>query len=341
MEKLKLNLSFVIISMMIIVGLVTSSISIWISYQGFNEMLVQSKLAMQEEYIAEVSDIAEKYVQEGLQNAETEALANEKFKQAVNHVQKEDVISLSMFLKKVLLPLILMLVIVFIFVLWLTLKITRPLQEISKSGQNGNKISSLQSVDDWYVEASNLKNVMLKSIADSQNTIDELTDQLKLDSLTGIPNRRSMDHVLNKLITEKVPHAIILIDLDDFKNVNDTYGHTVGDEVLKAFASKMKESVHQQGSCFRYGGEEFMVILPNTAIEDAVNLAEDLRIKQALAENPSGRPVTLSAGVTVFASTFSSPNQLIAIADQALYEAKQSGRNCIRIVEDLSNVVNQ
>lgn len=337
MEKLKLKLSFVIISMMIIIVLVTSSISIWISYQSFNEMLVQSKSVVQEEDITEVSDIDVNYVQE---NAETETFAKEKVKQADNQVQMENVFSLSVFFKKVFLPLLIMFAIVFTLVLWLTMKITHPLQEISESGRKGNKISSLQSINDWYVEASNLKNTMLKSLADSQNTIDELTDQLKLDSLTGIPNRRSMDHVLNKLITEKVPHAIILIDLDDFKNVNDTYGHTVGDEVLKAFAHKMKESVHEQGTCFRYGGEEFMVILPHTAIEDAVTLAEDLRIKQASADNPSGRPVTLSAGVTVFTSTFSSPNQLIAIADQALYEAKQSGRNCIRIVEDLSIAIN-
>jgi len=325
--KFKFNLSFIIVSIVMIVVLVTSSISIWISYQSFNEMLIQPKLIMQEEYIAEVSDIAEHNVAGVMKSSDTEMLAKG------NQVYIEHVLSISMFLKKLLWPLLLMLVIVFIVVWWFALKITSPLRKMAKSGQVNYDICYLKSVDGWYVEASNLKNVMINSIADSQSKIEELTDQLKLDSLTGIPNRRSMDQVLNNLIAEKVPHAILLIDLDDFKKVNDTYGHTVGDEVLKAFANKMKESVHRQGSCFRYGGEEFLVVLPYTAIEDAVKLAEELRLKQALAENSIGRPVTLSAGITVFTSFIRDPNQLIAIADQALYEAKQSGRNCIRVVE--------
>lgn len=315
--------------MVMIIVLVTSSISILVSYQSFHETLIQPKLIIQEEYIGEVSDIAEHNIAAVMENSDTEMLAQGNFKEAIKQVYMERIL----FLKKLLWPLLLMLVIVFIVACWFALKITSPLRKMAKSGQDNYDICYLKSADDWYVEASNLKNVMIKSIADSQSKIEELTDQLNLDSLTGIPNRRSMDQVLNNLIAEKVPHAILLIDLDDFKKVNDTYGHTVGDEVLKAFANKMKESVHRQGSCFRYGGEEFLVVLPHTAIEDAVKLAEELRLKQALAENPIGRPVTLSAGITVFTSFIRDPNQLIAIADQALYEAKQSGRNCIRVVE--------
>lgn len=130
--------------------------------------------------------------------------------------------------------------------------------------------------------------------------------------------------MLNELFTNKVPHAIVLIDLDNFKNVNDTYGHTAGDEVLKAFAKIMQESVNQHGVCFRYGGEEFMIILPSTTIEEAVEVAENLRVKQALAENLFGHPVTLSAGITAFSTAIKTPKQLIAIADQALYEAKKN-----------------
>ncbi|MFJ7668691.1 GGDEF domain-containing protein [Lysinibacillus sp. NPDC097195] len=339
MGKFNFKLSFVIVSMVMLTVLVTSSISIWFSYQSFNDMLIQPKLIMQEEYMGKVSEIAEHNVQgvKGImKNSEKEMVADGDFKKAVN---QEDILSIKVFLKKILFPLLVMLVIVFIVVWWFALKITRPLREMTKSGQEAYGVSNLKSVDVWYAEASNLKNVLLTSICDSQSKIEELTDQLKLDSLTGIPNRRSMDQVLNKLIAEKVPHAILLIDLDDFKIVNDTYGHTVGDEVLKAFAIQMEEIVQRQGSCFRYGGEEFLVVLPHTAIDDAIKVAEELRLKQAFAENPSGRPVTLSAGITVFTSYISDPNQLIAIADQALYEAKQSGRNCIRVV-DASLVVN-
>jgi diguanylate cyclase (GGDEF)-like protein len=173
-------------------------------------------------------------------------------------------------------------------------------------------------------------------VISSESTIFDLTNQLNLDALTGIPNRRRMDQILNELIINKVPHSIVLIDLDDFKSINDTYGHTVGDEVLKAFASHMQESIEKQGMCFRYGGEEFMVILPSTTIDVAIELAENLRIKQAMLDTVCEKPVTMSAGITSFTANIKTANQIIAIADQALYKAKQSGRNCICVFEELS-----
>ena len=156
----------------------------------------------------------------------------------------------------------------------------------------------------------------------SESKINDLTEQLNLDSLTGILNRRRMDQILHNLIIDKVPHAIILIDLDDFKSINDTYGHTVGDEVLKAFAITMQSSVGERGYALDLAAKEFMVILPSMNIEDAVQLAESLRIKQALQETVCGRPVTMSAGITAFTPNVQSPNQLIEIADHALYKAK-------------------
>lgn len=171
------------------------------------------------------------------------------------------------------------------------------------------------------------------------NRIFDLTNQLNLDALTGIPNRRKMDQILNELIINKVPHSIVLIDLDDFKSINDTYGHTVGDEVLKAFAGHMQENIERQGMCFRYGGEEFLVILPSTTIDVALEVADNLRIKQAMLDTACGRPVTMSAGITSFTANIKTANQIITIADQALYKAKQSGRNCICVVEELSEKI--
>lgn len=91
--------------------------------------------------------------------------------------------------------------------------------------------------------------------------------------------------------------------------------------------------------CFRYGGEEFMVILPSMNIDAAVQLAENLRIKQALQETACGRPVTMSAGITAFTPNVQSPNQLIEIADHALYKAKQSGRNCLCVVRNMRQMI--
>jgi len=101
----------------------------------------------------------------------------------------------------------------------------------------------------------------------------------------------------------------------------------------------MQLNIEEQGMCFRYGGEEFMIILPSRSIDEAVELAERLRVKQALQETACGRPVTMSAGNTAFTPNVQSPNQLIEIADHALYKAKQSGRNCLCVVRNMRQMI--
>ncbi|MGN4125110.1 GGDEF domain-containing protein [Lysinibacillus sphaericus] len=333
----KFKVSFLIVSIMMVSVLATTSISIWSSYRSFNEILIENNRDMQEGYKKEISKITKDYGQEAMQDSlksfESEAL----FEQAANRLLEDKVVSFNVFFKKIIFTVFLSLLIVFAFILWFAIKIVRPLKGLVIGIEGGGDMQRLEEIDDWYLEAHHLKNAVLNTLSDSRNHIAELSNQLKLDSLTGIPNRRSMDQVLSELFTNKVPHTIVLIDLDDFKSVNDTYGHTVGDEVLKAFANNMQESVKKHGICFRYGGEEFMIILPSTSIEEAVEIAESLRVKQALAENSLGHPVTLSAGITAFTPTVKTPKQMIAIADQALYEAKQSGRNCICAVKEFSD----
>ncbi|MFJ6210417.1 GGDEF domain-containing protein [Lysinibacillus sp. NPDC092081] len=337
MGKFKLKLSFVIVSMTVIVVLATSSISIWSSYRNFNDILMKNKIAMQENYVKEVSVITESYVQEKLMEPNQDKSIEPYMMQVVDKLLDERVVSFSAFIKSIIIPLLLWLVTVLVLAVWLAFKIARPLKKLSTSVER-EEIQKLEEMDDWYDEAHSLKKVVQNMVISLESKIFDLTNQLNLDSLTGIPNRRRMDQILNELIINKVPHTIVLIDLDDFKSINDTYGHTVGDEVLKAFAIHMQENIGQQGMCFRYGGEEFMVILPSSTIDVALDLAENVRIKQALLDTECGRPVTMSAGITAFTANIKTANQIITIADQALYKAKQSGRNCICVVEELSEM---
>lgn len=336
MGKFKLKLSFLIVSMTIVVVLATSSISIWSSYRNFNEILKENKTDMQEIYVKEVSTITEDY----LQGAKTNDHSLEPYmEQVVDTLLDGRMVSFSLFFKKIIVPIIIVVAAVLGLTVWLAIKITQPLKDLSTKIEVGEEGQETEEIADWYYEAKLLKNNVQKMVICSQSKISDLTEQLNLDSLTGIPNRRRMDQTLHELIVDKVPHAIILIDLDDFKSINDTYGHTVGDEVLKAFAINMQNSVGDQGFCFRYGGEEFTVILPSMNIDDAVQLAESLRIKQALQETACGRPVTMSAGITAFTPNIQSPNQLIEIADHALYKAKQSGRNCLCVVRNMRQMI--
>jgi len=334
--KFKLKLSFLIVSMTIMVVLATASVSIWSSYQNFNEILVENKQVMQDTYVKEVTAITEGYLKGSMK--EDDAL-EPYMEQVVETSLDERVVPFSLFFTKTIVPIILIIAVVLVLAIWLALKIARPLNELSKMIEAGEDGQGKENIADWYHEAKLLKKNVQNMMICAESKITDLTDQLNLDALTGIPNRRRMDQTLHELIINKVPHAIILIDLDDFKSINDTYGHTVGDEVLKAFANHMQNSMEEQSTCFRYGGEEFMIILPLRSIDEAVELAENLRVKQALQETACGRPVTMSAGITAFTPNVQSPNQLIEIADHALYKAKQSGRNCLCVVRNMRQMI--
>ena len=154
------------------------------------------------------------------------------------------------------------------------------------------------------------------------------------DGLTGISNRPSMEKSLRiefeRSKRYNSPLSLILLDVDHFKDVNDTYGHQKGDEILIAIASLLKKACRANDIAARYGGEEFLMILPQSNAQGAFKIAERVRkemMKISFTGNESNFAVTVSCGVAEFNKDYESINKLIAVADRALYEAKNGGRN--------------
>jgi diguanylate cyclase (GGDEF)-like protein len=157
-----------------------------------------------------------------------------------------------------------------------------------------------------------------------------LEDMSITDMLTGIFNRR---HVMSRFIEEfkkakRLARGLscIMIDIDHFKNINDKYGHLVGDAALREVASRIKNAVRIYDVLGRYGGEEFLVVLPDTDLADATALAERIRqrVKDISAEDVS---ITISLGVTCLQDKNDSMDDMIKKADTALYQAKAAGRD--------------
>ena len=152
--------------------------------------------------------------------------------------------------------------------------------------------------------------------------------------MTGLVNRRTMDEVLTHLTKDNIPYALAIVDLDHFKRVNDEHGHVIGDEVLTYFAEKMKAHAPLETYCCRYGGEEFVIIFPQINAKQAYEFVEQLRQDMAQTISPCGRPVTTSGGIASFPQHAKTPEQIMALADKALYVAKEQGRNQIQLAED-------
>ncbi len=176
---------------------------------------------------------------------------------------------------------------------------------------------------------------MVRELRDLQ---DKLREQAIHDALTGLYNRRYLDETLGReLIAAKrtdYPVSAIMADLDHFKKVNDRYGHLAGDEVLRVFGELMKSHGRGSDMCYRYGGEEFLLILPHVAQNLAVERAGMLRTALAAVQVPwdgSSISVTVSLGVATFPQDGTRADELITAADNALYAAKAAGRNRVSV----------
>lgn len=169
-------------------------------------------------------------------------------------------------------------------------------------------------------------------------------EEAERDVLTELYNRKAIE---DKFVAEldsarqnEQSLSVLMADLDYFKRVNDTYGHQVGDEVLKIFADTLRSSIRAGDVAARYGGEEFIVILPGTSAQDAIKVAERISakftnaVKQKLAQH-EGLNCTISIGVADYPGCSGDKDKLIAYADAALLEAKDQGRNRIIYYGDI------
>jgi two-component system cell cycle response regulator len=169
---------------------------------------------------------------------------------------------------------------------------------------------------------------------------EDLRDQATHDSLTRLWNRSSILDQLGRELArsdrEARPLGVVIVDLDHFKQINDTYGHLAGDAVLREAARRMQASIRQYDSLGRYGGEEFLILFPGCGEADCFTQAERLRkhlSQPEMSVNDSSLRVTASFGITIAMPGESwSEESLIRKADEALYLAKRSGRNRVEIL---------
>jgi diguanylate cyclase len=179
-----------------------------------------------------------------------------------------------------------------------------------------------------------------QQLTENQALQVRLKEQANHDALTGLFNRRFLDATLGRELIrcqrEGLTLALIMVDLDHFKRVNDSAGHLVGDEVLRRVASLLNHDSRGSDVVCRYGGEEFLLMLPNmrlnTALERAEHYRESLASSSLLIEGQRLR-VTLSAGVACYPEHGQLPGELLAAADRALYQAKSRGRNRVEVAQ--------
>ena len=217
---------------------------------------------------------------------------------------------------------------------------------LTSKNTKGETVEGLEAgADDYIVKPFDQHELQVrlrvgKRIVDLQMDLlearEELRDRANKDLLTMLPNRSAiavtLDYELARCHRDHRTAGVILLDIDHFKRINDTHGHFAGDAVLRESALRLRSSMRTYDQVGRYGGEEFLVVLPNCDLEQATHQAE--RMRQRLVATPmmvDGREIKVSAsfGVTVSDGTDRGPELFVRVADEALYLAKAGGRNCV------------
>jgi diguanylate cyclase (GGDEF)-like protein len=215
-----------------------------------------------------------------------------------------------------------------------------PLKSGEKQVVGAIAIEGAQPRDVRAEDAKNLRllGALAEAALETVWQIEEITRRATIDPLTGLYNRGYFENILRLVVTETERFgggsSLVMIDLDHFKQVNDTYGHPAGDAVLKAVAEILSIRKRAVDSAFRYGGEELALLLPRTELDGAAELAERLReaveIKR-IEWQGALIPITISCGVAEYPLSADTAEGLLAAADEALYGAKAAGRNCVRV----------
>lgn len=181
-----------------------------------------------------------------------------------------------------------------------------------------------------------------RTLLDFKNYLDTCEEAAHTDHLTGLANRRRFERQLEREVTRTRrygrPFCLLLIDIDHFKNVNDTYGHEAGDEAIRQLANVLQAGTRGIDTASRIGGEEFAVILTETDLARGSEVAERLRLAIKEMRIPSAGSITASFGLAECSASGLDGRGLFAAADAALYEAKRRGRDCIAHAPQAQNV---
>jgi diguanylate cyclase (GGDEF)-like protein/PAS domain S-box-containing protein len=218
---------------------------------------------------------------------------------------------------------------------------------IDSEGVIVNYIAIKEDITQQKESASRLREAydrLEEQMKEIQGLQDELREQAIRDPLTGLYNRHYLKEVLGRELSramrERYVISFILLDIDHFKHVNDTYGHAAGDSVLKELADYLAEFTRTGDIVCRYGGEEFLVALPNTKEQDAFLIAD--RLRQSIQESPvyvklDAIPITISAGISEFPTHGQYEALILEAADKALYHAKHNGRNQVTLWSNIKS----
>ena len=207
--------------------------------------------------------------------------------------------------------------------------------EIVVLSKSGAEIPVQLTIAEKFVRGQRIRTAILRNISDRKALEEELRLQSITDTLTELYNRRHFHSLAqneaDRALRTRVPFSVLLMDVDRFKQYNDTFGHDEGDKVLRALGEEIRKNFRTMDTGFRYGGEEFLVLLPDTTAETAIIPAERLRKRFSaipFLPHPDEEPrnVTLSIGIAEFRPG-DSIDDLVRSADRAMYAAKNAGRN--------------
>ncbi|WP_034943859.1 sensor domain-containing diguanylate cyclase [Erwinia oleae] len=210
--------------------------------------------------------------------------------------------------------------------------IALPLWQLARKASNMDApgvSKEINGIRAWYYEASQIKRTMLTGIGMLQDKIGRLKFEVQTDPMTSLLNRRGLNTVLEYFNATRQPFAVLALDIDHFKRVNDTWGHDIGDSVIKSVAQQLAKSSRQTDVVCRNGGEEFLIILPGADRTKAVDIAERVRENIAQLTLETIGHISISIGVAFWSADEMPLERAFKLADDALYQAKNAGRNCV------------
>ena len=221
-------------------------------------------------------------------------------------------------------------------------QINNPLLEIIKLTKNIGKTKEIKVLESCGIIeidklSNNFNNLILELDKRTNNLIIEETKRIyqeklaNTDPLTGAYNRRYLNEFANDYLKivkrEKIDFSLLIVDLDDFKNINDSYGHEIGDEVLIQFVKIARETIRENDLIIRFGGDEFILLLPNTSINNAKFLASKIINRISEYNMTNEIKFFVSVGVSDYQEKDLNIDDIIIRADNSLYEAKRAGKN--------------